>query len=166
MAWNRYVTPFSYGMWLAVAMAACVLCVCLALTNFSNKNKQRLSLIDTLFYIISCFCLKGQCLWIIYPVFYASFCSSLISYLLSFCEVFLKSFSHSFSILFSFLRIPLTCWPYITSLITFPFNVQFYCQFSQLINIKIPMKFKTKYTCKILSKYPFILIHGFLNWSC
>jgi len=60
MAWNRYVTPFSYGMWLAVAIAACVLCVCLALTNFSNDSKQRLSLIDTLFYIPSCFCQQGQ----------------------------------------------------------------------------------------------------------
>jgi hypothetical protein len=48
MAWDRYVTPFSYGLWLAVATAACVLCVCLALTNFS-KNKQKFDIIDTLF---------------------------------------------------------------------------------------------------------------------
>jgi len=47
-------------MWLAVAIAACVLCVCLALTNFSNNSKQRLSLIDTVFYIPSCFCQQGK----------------------------------------------------------------------------------------------------------
>jgi len=60
MAWNRYFTPFSYRLWLVVATAACVLCVCLVLTNFVNNSKQRLSLIDTLFYIPSCFCQKGQ----------------------------------------------------------------------------------------------------------
>jgi hypothetical protein len=60
MAWDRYVTPFSYGLWLAVAIAACVLCVCLALTSFSNNSKESLSLTTTLFYILSCFCQQGQ----------------------------------------------------------------------------------------------------------
>jgi len=60
MAWNHYFTPFSYRLWLAVAIDACVLCVCLAVTNFSNKSKQRLSLTDTVFYIPSCFCQQGQ----------------------------------------------------------------------------------------------------------
>jgi hypothetical protein len=59
MTWDRYVTPFSYGMWLAVAMAACVLGVCLAITNFSKTRKQRLSIIETAFYILSCFCQQG-----------------------------------------------------------------------------------------------------------
>jgi len=69
MTWNRYVTPFSYGMWLAVAIAACVLCVCLALTNFSKNSKQRLSLIDTVFYIPSCFCQQGQMAKFLYELF-------------------------------------------------------------------------------------------------
>jgi len=60
MAWNRYFAPFSYGLWLAVAIAACVLGVCLALTNFSNNSKHSLSLTDTVFYIPSCLCQQGQ----------------------------------------------------------------------------------------------------------
>jgi hypothetical protein len=55
----RYVTPFSYGMWLAVAMVACVLGVCLALTNFSKISEQRLGVIETVFYIPSCFSQQG-----------------------------------------------------------------------------------------------------------
>ena len=60
MAWDRYVTPFSYGFWLAVAIAGCALCVCLALTNYSHENHQRLSLIATVFYIPACFCQQGK----------------------------------------------------------------------------------------------------------
>jgi hypothetical protein len=60
MAWNHYVTPFRYAMWLAVAIAACVLGVCLALINFIKNSKEKLSLIDTLFYIPSYFCQHGQ----------------------------------------------------------------------------------------------------------
>jgi hypothetical protein len=60
MAWNRYVTPFSYRLWLAAAIAGCVLGVCLAVNNFSKKSNQRLSLFDTVFYIPSCICQQGQ----------------------------------------------------------------------------------------------------------
>jgi hypothetical protein len=60
MALDRYITPFSNGLWLAVVIAACVLCVCLALTNFSNKSNDSLSLIATVFYIIPCFCQQGK----------------------------------------------------------------------------------------------------------
>ena len=60
MAWDRYVTPFSYGLWLVAATIGCALGVCLALANFSNKSNQSLSLIATVFYIPSCFCQQGQ----------------------------------------------------------------------------------------------------------
>jgi hypothetical protein len=73
MAWNRYLAPFSYCLWLAVAMAACVLCVCLALTNFSNNSNQSLSLIATVFYIPSCFCQQGQMPNPLYGPFILSF---------------------------------------------------------------------------------------------
>jgi hypothetical protein len=60
MAWNHYVTPFSYRLWLAVAIAACVLCVWLALTNFNNNSNERLGLIATVLYIPTCLCQQGQ----------------------------------------------------------------------------------------------------------
>jgi hypothetical protein len=73
MAWNRYMTPFSFGLWLAVAIVACVLCICLTLTNFSKNSEQRFSLIDTLFYIPSCFCQQGQNANPLYELFILSF---------------------------------------------------------------------------------------------
>jgi hypothetical protein len=60
MAWDRYVTPFSHGLWLAAAITGCALGVCLAITNFSNKSNQSISLIATVFYIPSCLCQQGQ----------------------------------------------------------------------------------------------------------
>ena len=78
MAWNRYITPFSYGFWLAVAIAACVLCACLALTNFSNNSKQRFNLRDILFYIPSCLCQQGQKVNPLYESFILAFMFSLV----------------------------------------------------------------------------------------
>jgi hypothetical protein len=63
MAWNRYVVPFSYGLWLAVAMSACAICVCLAITNFSHdgrSKKHSLTMSEILFYIFGCLCQQGQ----------------------------------------------------------------------------------------------------------
>jgi hypothetical protein len=60
MAWDRYVTPFSYGLWLAVAIAACAITVCLALTNYGHQKNQNLTLSAILFYVHACFCQKGQ----------------------------------------------------------------------------------------------------------
>jgi hypothetical protein len=68
MAWDRYVAPFSYGLWLAVATAACVLSVCLAVTSFSHKSNQSFSLIATLFYIPACLCQQGQNVNILYEI--------------------------------------------------------------------------------------------------
>jgi hypothetical protein len=59
MAWDRYVAPFSYGLWLAVATAACALSVCLVLTTCGNERNQAFSLTATLFYIPACFCQQG-----------------------------------------------------------------------------------------------------------
>jgi hypothetical protein len=87
MIWNPYVTPFSYGMWLAVAMAACVLGVCLALTNFSNNSKQRLSLIETVFYIPSCFCQQGKKVKLLYELFIHSFMLCLLDIFFHICVV-------------------------------------------------------------------------------
>jgi len=60
MAWDRYVTPFSYGLWLAVAIAACALGVCLALTIQGHEKNHNLTLSATLFYIQACFCQQGE----------------------------------------------------------------------------------------------------------
>ena len=60
MAWDRYIKPFSYGLWLAVAIAACAVSVCLALTNYGHERKQNLSVSAILFYIHACFCQQGQ----------------------------------------------------------------------------------------------------------
>jgi len=111
MAWNRYITPFSYRLWLAVAIAAFVLCVCLALTNFSNNSKQRLSLIDTLFYIPTCFCQQGQKVNLIYEVFILLFMLLLLVPFFHICCLFvgflLNNFYHSFSNSYSIQNIPL-----------------------------------------------------------
>jgi hypothetical protein len=60
MVWGRYVAPFSYGLWLAVVITACVLGVCLGLTNYCHESHQSLSLIATVFYIPACFCQQGK----------------------------------------------------------------------------------------------------------
>jgi hypothetical protein len=86
MAWDRYITPFNNGLWLAVAIAACVLCVSLALTNFSNKGNQSLSLIATVFYSPSCLCQQGKKanhLCALFTLFYVSYCNPILSFALS-----------------------------------------------------------------------------------
>ena len=60
MVWDRYFTPFSYGLWLAVAFAVCAIGVCLALTNYGHERNQNLSVSAILFYIHACFCQQGQ----------------------------------------------------------------------------------------------------------
>jgi len=60
MAWDRYVTPFSYGLWLAVAFAACAISICLALTNYGQERNQNFSVSAILFYIHACLCQQGQ----------------------------------------------------------------------------------------------------------
>lgn len=60
MAWDRYVAPFSYGLWLALAIAVCALSVCLSLTNCGHDRNQGLTVPSVLFYIHACFCQQGQ----------------------------------------------------------------------------------------------------------
>jgi len=60
MVWDRYVTLFSYGLWLAVAIAACAITVCLALTAQCHQKNHNLTLSATLFYIHACFCQQGE----------------------------------------------------------------------------------------------------------
>jgi hypothetical protein len=60
MVWDRYVAPFSYGWWLAVAIAACALGACLALTNYGHESNQNLTVSAIFFYIYACFCKQGQ----------------------------------------------------------------------------------------------------------
>jgi hypothetical protein len=60
MAWERYVTPFSYGLWLAVAIAACAISVCLALTNQCHEKNRNLTVSAILFYIHACFFQQGE----------------------------------------------------------------------------------------------------------
>jgi hypothetical protein len=59
MKWDRYVTPFSYGLWLAIVITVCVLGVCLAVTNYGHERNQNLNVSATYFYIHACF--SGQC---------------------------------------------------------------------------------------------------------
>jgi len=60
MVWDRYVTPYSYRMWLAVAIAACALRVCLAHTRYGHERSQNLAVSAILFYIHACFCQQFQ----------------------------------------------------------------------------------------------------------
>jgi hypothetical protein len=60
MAWDRYVTPFNYGLWLAAAIAACAFSVCLALTNKGHEKNHNLTVSAILFYIHACFCQQGE----------------------------------------------------------------------------------------------------------
>jgi hypothetical protein len=60
MAWDRYVAPFSYGLWLAVAIVACALGVCLALVNYGHERNQNLTVSAIFFYVHACFCQQGQ----------------------------------------------------------------------------------------------------------
>jgi hypothetical protein len=60
MIWDRYVTPFSYGLWLAVGIAACAIGVCLALTNYGHERNKNLTVSTILFYIHAFFFQQGQ----------------------------------------------------------------------------------------------------------
>ena len=60
VAWDRYVVPFNYGLWLAVAITICAIGVCLALTNYGHERNKNLTLSTILFYIHSSFCQQGQ----------------------------------------------------------------------------------------------------------
>ena len=61
MIWDRYIAPFSYGLWLAVGITSCALGVCLALTNYGHERNQSLTVSAIFFYIHACFCRQGQC---------------------------------------------------------------------------------------------------------
>ena len=95
MTWDRYVAPFSYDLWLAIAIAVCVLSVCLALTNYGHVREQDLTLPATFFYVFGCLCQQGETWNSYFPlvslvdvclnlcflssvplVFFASFCQS------------------------------------------------------------------------------------------
>jgi hypothetical protein len=60
MAWDRYVTPFSYGLWLAVGIAVCFISVSLTLTNYGDESNQNFTVPATVFYTYACFCQQGQ----------------------------------------------------------------------------------------------------------
>jgi hypothetical protein len=60
VAWDRYVTPFSYGMWLAVAITVCAVGVCVAVTNCGYERKHNLTFSAILFFIHACFCRQGE----------------------------------------------------------------------------------------------------------
>ena len=59
VAWDRYVTPFSYGLWLAVVFTICAISVCLALVNYGRERNQKLTLSTIFFNIHACFCRQG-----------------------------------------------------------------------------------------------------------
>jgi hypothetical protein len=60
MAWDRYVTPFGYGLWLAVAITFCAIGVCVAVTNYGYERKKNLTFSDIFFSIHACFCQQGE----------------------------------------------------------------------------------------------------------
>jgi len=143
MAWNHYVTPFSYRLWLTVAIAACVLCVCLALTNLSNNNNNNnnnntysLSLIATVFYIPSCLCQQGQKANSVYgsfDLFYAVSCGPFLSFSFSF-GLFLITLSFIFNPLFLSKHSTNFLAKYV-HLFIFPINFYFNYQFPQFFFI-------------------------------
>jgi len=166
MAWNHYVTPFSYRLWLAVAIVACVLCVCLALTNFSNKMNERLGLIATVYYIPTCLCQQGQMAISLYgsfDIFHDFSCGPFLSCSFSF-GLFLISVSHSFSTSYSCRSFSQIYWlnmstylifPFISNLIINSLNSFFIitCNEMYFLNVITQIKiFNIKYTCKAHSK--------------
>ena len=66
MTWDRYISPFSNCLWLAVAIAVCVLSVCLALTyyghdrNYGHDKNHGLTVPAILFYVFGCVCMQGE----------------------------------------------------------------------------------------------------------
>jgi hypothetical protein len=60
MAWDRYVTPFSYGLWLAVAITVCVIGICVAVTNYGHERKRNITFSEILFSIHASFCQQGE----------------------------------------------------------------------------------------------------------
>jgi len=56
IAWDHYVTSFSYGLWLTVAIAACASGVCLVLINHDHGRNLNFTLSAILFYIHACSC--------------------------------------------------------------------------------------------------------------
>ena len=89
MSWDRYVAPFSYGLWMAVAISVCALGVCLALTNYGHESHQNLSLIAIVFYIPACFCQQGKAKYS-YECFYFRLC-----FLSQYCSILFSHFGHS-----------------------------------------------------------------------
>jgi hypothetical protein len=60
MAWDRYVTPFSYGLWLAVAITVCVIGVCVTVINYSHEGELNLTFSEIIFSIHASFCQQGE----------------------------------------------------------------------------------------------------------
>jgi hypothetical protein len=84
MSWDRYVAPFSYGLWLAVAIAACALGVCLALQNYCHNRNQSLAVSAIFFYIQARFCQQGQtdkscCFTFLFYIYFFNLSQNLIS---------------------------------------------------------------------------------------
>jgi hypothetical protein len=60
MAWDRYIAPFSYGMWLAVGITLCAFGVCVAVINYGYERNQNLTFSAIFFSIHACFCGQGE----------------------------------------------------------------------------------------------------------
>jgi hypothetical protein len=84
MTWDRYVAPFSYGLWIAVAIAACSISVFLALTNYGHERDQRLTVPAVLFFVFGCLCQQGEA-----SNSYVSLV--LLSYIFALINIFLSS---------------------------------------------------------------------------
>jgi hypothetical protein len=106
MSWNRYVAPFSCGLWLAVVVAVCALTVCLALTNCGYGRNQGLTFSATIFYIHACFCQQGQKAFLLYELFLQSF----MIFLFSSSSVLAIFFSSNLNLLLSFISSYNSCF--------------------------------------------------------
>jgi hypothetical protein len=97
MSWDRYFAPFSYGLWLAVAAAACALSVCLALTACGHGRNQGRTVPAVFFYISACFCQQGQKIQSTYVAFllYLHFLMLLSYTILQFSSFFQLKFNVS-----------------------------------------------------------------------
>jgi hypothetical protein len=140
MTWDRYVAPFSYGLWLAVAFATRALSVCLALTNCGCERNEDLTVSAILFYIHTCFCQQGQ-----------NNKSHYVTYIISilYCCYPMTNFHFSLS-----LRSILFFWFFVSSIFLNPWstfnlpNLSFNQSFSYPI---IPSPFRSKMKVKEFS---------------
>jgi squalene cyclase len=60
MTWGRYITPFSFRLWVAVATVVCTLSFSLWLTASFQVKGKKLTATEAIFYVFGTVCQQGQ----------------------------------------------------------------------------------------------------------